>query len=225
MLSFRLLPTYLLLGALCLSSLFAQDENPPETLIERASYAMGHTMGQNLKAQGVDVHVDLLMRGLKDALAGEQLLSEEQLAAALAELQQSLLASAATRHAAEAAEFLASNGARPEVLTTESGLQYELLEQGDGLIPQASDRVVVHYQGSLLDGTVFDSSYERGSPLTLPVSDFVPGTREALQLLPVGSKFKLYLPAALGYGEQGYGQRIPPQALLIYEMELLQIED
>ena len=124
----------------------------------------------------------------------------------------------------EGEAFLAENGKRPEVTTTASGLQYEVIEMGDGAKPTASSTVKVHYRGTLLDGTVFDSSYDRGEPISFPLNGVIRGWTEGLQLMPVGSKFKFYIPYDLAYGERGAGQVIGPYETLIFEVELLNIE-
>jgi FKBP-type peptidyl-prolyl cis-trans isomerase FkpA len=138
------------------------------------------------------------------------------------EEQQAEVAAAAEKNQTEGAEFLATNAAKSGVTTTESGLQYEVMREGDGPKPMATDQVTIHYKGTLIDGTEFDSSYERGEPVTFSVTGVIPGFSEALQLMPVGSQYRFVIPGELGYGPQGSGQ-IPPNATLIFEVEMIEI--
>ncbi len=205
----------------------------PESLHDKASYAIGQNLGSNFKRQGVPVNLDYLIQGLRDGLGdGEPMLTNEEIQATMKEFQQEMMAkqqemqnAAATKNKAEADEFLAANKARPGVVTTESGLQYEVLTEGTGPKPTSSDQVTVNYKGTLLDGTQFDSSYDRGEPATFPVGGVIPGWIEALQLMPVGSKWKLFIPPDLAYGSRGAGGVIGPNSALIFEIELLKIEE
>lgn len=205
----------------------------PESLHDKASYAIGLNLGGNLKQQEVPVNLDYLIRGLKDGFGGaEAMLSDEEVQTTMQAFQQEVMsmqqekrAAAGAKNQQEAEEYLAANKDKPGVVTTESGLQYEVLTEGTGAKPKASDRVTVHYKGTLLDGTVFDSSYDRGQPATFPVSGVIPGWVEAMQLMPVGSKWKLYIPPALAYAERGAGQQIGPNSLLVFEVELLSIAE
>jgi len=205
----------------------------PETTSDRAAYGIGLNLGKNLEAQEVEFDVRYLIRGLLDASGdGEALLSEEELVAAmqafqseLAAKQRQAAAAAGARNRSDAEAFFASNGARPEVVTLPSGLQYEILTAGEGAKPAATDQVKAHYRGTLLDGTVFDSSYDRGTPATFPLDRVIAGWTEGLQLMGVGSKWKLYIPAELAYGSSPPpGSPISPGAALIFEVELLGIE-
>ncbi len=205
----------------------------PESMIDRASYGIGFNLGSTLNQQGIEANVDLLSRGIRDGLSGaDGLLEDAEIQAALTELQSQVQADQAAKAAAagetnsaEGAAFLAENGQRAEVQTTASGLQYEVIEAGDGAKPTASDTVTVHYKGTLLDGTVFDSSYDRGQPATFPLNRVIPGWTEGLQLMSVGSKYKLFIPSELGYGAQGAGADIGPNATLTFEVELLEIAE
>jgi FKBP-type peptidyl-prolyl cis-trans isomerase FklB len=205
----------------------------PETLEQRASYAIGLNFAQNLKSQQVPVDAELLVRGLRDGLAGTTpALSAEELQSTMQAFQQQMTAKqqasrqeAATANAAKAEQFLAGNRSQPGVETTASGLQYQVLSEGDGPTPKATDRVKVHYRGTLLDGTQFDSSHDRGAPAVFGVSQVIPGWIEALQLMKVGSKWKLFVPPALAYKERGAGNVIGPNEVLVFEVELLGIEE
>jgi FKBP-type peptidyl-prolyl cis-trans isomerase len=198
---------------------------------EMASYAIGLNMGRNFSTQEVDVDLDALIEGLRTGIAeGEPAYTDEQLQAAMQSFQQDVMAEQQARREAQATEniaageaFLTENAAREGVETTESGLQFEVLEPGTGESPTAEDAVQVHYEGKLIDGTVFDSSHERGQPANFPLAGVIPGFREGIQKMQVGGKYKLYIPPQLGYGERGAGAEIPPNATLIFEIELLDV--
>jgi FKBP-type peptidyl-prolyl cis-trans isomerase len=174
----------------------------------------------------------VLQQGLEDAMAGgKTLLSEDEARATLTEFQadmrkkmQEKMQAAGETNKKEGAEFLAANKAKEGVVTLPSGLQYKILTAGTGPKPTASDSVVCNYRGTLIDGKEFDSSYKRGQPATFPVSGVIKGWTEALQLMPVGSKWQLVVPSDLAYGERGQGQDIAPNATLIFEVELLSIQ-
>lgn len=203
---------------------------------EQVSYGMGVSMARHLERQGVDVDVELVARGLRDALSGQRLLlGDDELRAVMGRLQGELKARK-TRQSRTPAEaradgetFLAENAKREGVVTLPSGLQYKVLRTGEGQQATDADRVVCHYRGSFVDGAEFDSSYGRGRPATFEVARVIPGWREALKLMPVGSKWRLFIPAQLAYGERGargrrrLPGRIGPNATLIYEMELLAV--
>ncbi len=199
-----------------------------ETQKQKFSYTMGYQMGLSLQRPGMELDQEILMQALRDALGGaEPKLSRNEMDAAIAAQRAKLEGDRqeeAGANLARGEEFLAENGERDAVTETESGLQYEVLSEGDGEQPGASDTVVVHYEGSLLDGSVFDSSYERGNPATLPLNGVIKGWQEGLQLMSVGAKYKFFIPAALAYGESGAGQQIGPNEALIFEVELLEIK-
>jgi FKBP-type peptidyl-prolyl cis-trans isomerase len=206
----------------------------PESVEDRASYAIGLNIGRNMKTQDVPVNVDLLVRGLRDALAGTSpILSDEEMQAAVTSLQQTVIAKQQEKMKVEgeknqkaADEFLAKNKAKEGVKTTASGLQYEVIKEGTGATPKPTDQVTVHYTGTLLDGTKFDSSVDRGQPATFGVNQVISGWTEALQLMKVGGKYRLYVPPTLAYGPQGAGNgEIGPNSLLIFDVELIGIAD
>ena len=200
---------------------------------EKRSYALGVNIGTGLGKQGMDIDAALLAKGLQDALAGKKtLLTQEEVQAVLAEFQAEMQKkqAAAMQQAAETNKkagdaFLAANKAKEGVVTLPSGLQYKVLKAGEGKKPAAEDTVVCHYRGTLIDGTEFDSSYSRNEPLTIPVNRIIRGWSEALQLMPVGSKWQLVIPANLAYGERGTPGPIGPNAVLIFEVELLSIKE
>ncbi len=197
----------------------------------KLSYAFGMQVGQSLKGLETEIDLEAFSRAVGHMLtdASPELTEEEAGMARqefLVELQKKQiekLQKLAEDNKKEGEAFLAANKGAEGVTTTESGLQYKVLAEGDGAIPTAEDTVTVHYKGTLLDGNVFDSSYERNEPVTLPLAGVIPGWTEALQLMKAGSKYMLYIPAELAYGESGAGNRIPPNAVLQFEVELLSI--
>ena len=199
---------------------------------DKASYAIGVNIGRGLHRDSVDVDPNILLQGLKDALAGGKLLlSDDEAKAALTALQadvnkrqQEKMQVVGDANKKEGEEFLAANKTKDGVVTLPSGLQYKILKAGTGPKPAASDSVVCNYRGTLINGTEFDSSYKRGQPATFGVSQVIHGWTEALQLMPVGSKWQLFIPAEMAYGPRGAGADIGPNATLIFEVELLSIQ-
>jgi FKBP-type peptidyl-prolyl cis-trans isomerase len=199
---------------------------------DKFSYALGMNLGSGLHKQSVDVDPAIFLRGLKDGLAaGKTLLTEQEAQATLVQMQNDLrkkaqekMQQAAVSNKQTGDAFLASNKAQEGVITLPSGLQYKILKEGAGPKPAATDSVVCNYRGTLLDGTEFDSSYKRGQPATFQVNGVIKGWTEALQLMPVGSKWQLVIPSDLAYGERGAGQQIGPNSTLIFEVELLSIQ-
>lgn len=199
-----------------------------ETNDQRVSYGIAMNMGANITRQGgVEIDTTAFLAGLKDGLAGAKpQVSEEDLKAAFASAQEKVEAAAAEGSAEQTKagqEFLEKNKARDGVVVTESGLQYEIMTAGDGAKPTAEQTVEVHYHGTLVDGTVFDSSVSRGETISFPVKGVIPGWVEGLQLMSVGSKWKLFIPADLGYGNSPQGP-IPAGSTLIFEVELISIK-
>lgn len=196
------------------------------------SYGIGINIGRNLRSDGVALDVEALIQGLRDGLQGAKpRYSEEQLRAALETLQRDMQARSQQRaqvmgdkNQRDGEAFLAQNKTKPNVVTLPSGLQYEVLKAGTGPSPKATDKVTVHYEGKLLDGTVFDSSIKSGQPATFPVNGVIPGWTEALQRMKVGDKWRIYIPANLAYGARGAGGVIGPNAVLTFDVELLAIE-
>ena len=190
-------------------------------------------MGANLHKQSVPVDPNILARGLKDSLAGTKtLLTDDEAQAAIIEVQNDLRKKQQEKMQVEGAankkegdDFLAANKGKEGVVPLPSGLQYKILKEGTGPKPTATDSVVCNYRGTLINGTEFDSSYKRGQPATFPVTGVIKGWTEALQLMPVGSKWQLFIPSDLAYGERGPAPEIGPNATLIFEVELLSIED
>jgi FKBP-type peptidyl-prolyl cis-trans isomerase len=210
---------------------------PLKTRKEKFSYALGMNIGtgysQGLKKQSVEVDWNLIAQGMKDAAAGSKTrLTQDEAKAVLNEVQteiqkqqQEKAQQAAAANKTEGEAFLAANKSKDGVVTLPSGLQYKILTAGTGPKPTASDSVKCNYKGTLIDGKEFDSSYKRGQPATFAVGQVIKGWTEALQLMPVGSKWQIFVPSSLGYGERGAGAEIGPGAALIFEVELLSIEE
>ena len=197
----------------------------PETEMEKVSYSLGVNMASSVKSQGLDsIDINSVSKAFTDVFEGNELdISEEESMTILQEFFGKLQAEKSAKANEEGTAFLAENGAKEGVTTTESGLQYEIIVSGNGEKPTTSDQVTVHYHGMLTDGTVFDSSVDRGQPATFGVTQVIKGWTEALQLMSVGDKWKLTIPSNLAYGDQGAGGIIGPGATLIFEVELLKI--
>ncbi len=200
--------------------------------LDSVSYAVGVLVAQNFKSQNVTLNPEMVAKGFASVVAGNKLSLSE---AECQNVMNTFMMKNQERQAAESAKqffpnkeagekFLAENKKKDSVMTTASGLQYKIIKKGDGPKPLATDKVKTHYHGTLIDGTVFDSSVQRGEPITFPVNGVIPGWIEALQLMPVGSKWKLYIPQELAYGIRGGGQTIKPYSALIFEVELIAIE-
>jgi len=202
----------------------------PETDEERLGYSLGVTLGQSIQQDVDDLDVDAFTQAIRDVFAGDELaMSDEEMADALMRFQQEAMAARqaeaeqqAEANRSEGEAFLAANADEEGVEVTESGLQYRVLEAGDGDTPGAEDSVEVHYEGTLIDGTVFDSSYERGEPVSFRVDQVIDGWQEALQLMSVGDTWEIVIPAELAYGAQGQGP-IGPYETLIFRVELLDV--
>ena len=211
------------------------NEPPQEVVLEttdaRLSYGIGLRMGQRMAADGMTVDVPAYAAGLEDALAGgEAMLTDDEINAEMTAFQERRQAEAEAERVALAQTNLEAGRAymeemsgREEVQTTESGLQYVVMEPGEGDSPVAEDSVEVHYEGRLIDGTVFDSSFERGQTVTFGLTQVIAGWTEGLQLMKPGSKFKFIIPPELGYGEGGAGQMIGPNATLLFDVELIAV--
>jgi FKBP-type peptidyl-prolyl cis-trans isomerase len=210
--------------------------SPLKNQMEELSYAIGANLGNSLRQESVEVDVDLLSRGLKDSLAGKPILLSPHEVNAIVNAFQDELKTKQIKQAArkielgeknkkEAEAFLSENKKKEGVATLPSGLQYKILKAGNGKKPVASDVIVCAYRGTSLDGKEFDSSYKRNEPANFPLLRIIPGWRQALELMPVGSKWQLYVPPELAYGERGMPPVIGPNAALIFEVELLGIKD
>jgi FKBP-type peptidyl-prolyl cis-trans isomerase FklB len=194
---------------------------------DSVAYSIGISIGTNMKKDEIDkLNVDLLVQGMRETLRGDSSAIDNSTAINIIQSylndKQKMKSEAAKE---EGRKFLAENKNKPGVKTTASGLQYIVEKEGTGAIPVATDTVVIHYHGTLLDGTVFDSSVEKGQPLEYPVNGFIPGWIEALTMMKVGSKWKLFVPSELAYGERPMGPKIKPNSTLVFELELLKIKN
>jgi FKBP-type peptidyl-prolyl cis-trans isomerase len=193
---------------------------------DKFSYAVGLNIGMNFKRQNVDVNPDMVTAGMKDGIAEKPQMTIDQIKETMTTFEKDMQqkqAEVAKKNDAEATKFLADNKTKSGVKTTASGLQYKVMKEGNGASPKSSDTVTVNYRGTLTDGTEFDSSYKRGQPATFPVAGVIKGWTEALQLMKVGSKYQLFIPPDLAYGEQGR-PGIPPNSTLIFEVELMNVQ-
>jgi FKBP-type peptidyl-prolyl cis-trans isomerase FklB len=203
---------------------------PPARLLnnqlDSLSYAIGVNIGSAMKSQGLDsINVNALGKAIQSALGGDSLLINDMTANMfLSDYFQNRQRRAAEENKKAGEQFLAENKAKTGVTTTPSGLQYQVLQEGAGAKPGPNDRVTVHYTGTTLKGEKFDSSYDRGTPATFSVGGVIPGWTEALQLMKAGSKYKLFIPAELAYGENGSGPAIGPNSVLVFEVELISVE-
>jgi FKBP-type peptidyl-prolyl cis-trans isomerase len=206
---------------------FSAKSQTEMTKQEKSSYAIGINIGNNLKHDDIELNYEAFVQGIKDAYAGKNQFTDQQMQEIFAELQQDIEAKKKSGTAAEiakGAKFLEENKKNPDVKETASGLQYMVLQEGKGEHPTATSKVTVHYKGTLLDGTVFDSSYDRGEPITFGLNQVIRGWTEGLQLMTPGSKYRLFIPYNLAYGEQGAGGMIPGGATLIFDVELISFE-
>ena len=200
-------------------------DKTPETEMEKVSYSLGVNVATGVKAQGLDtIDANAVAKAFKDVFAGNDLdISEEESMQVLQDYFGKLAAEKSAQAGEAGSVYLTENGAKEGVITTESGLQYEVMTEGSGAKPTADDQVTVHYHGMLTDGTVFDSSVDRGEPAQFGVTQVIPGWVEALQLMSVGDKWKLTIPSALAYGDKGAGGLIGPGETLVFEVELIGI--
>tara|TARA_B100000927_G_scaffold129467_1_gene104280 strand:- start:455 stop:1108 length:654 start_codon:yes stop_codon:yes gene_type:complete len=202
-------------------SLNAQNIN---TEMEKVSYSLGVNIASSLKQQGWELDAKSLSDAFVDVFNGNKLLIDEKEASSILQnYQQKIANKTLEKNSTLGKEFLEKNAKKDGVITTSSGLQYKILKEGDGESPKETDKVEVHYHGTLIDGTVFDSSVDRGESITFPVNGVIPGWVEALQLMKTGAKYKLFIPSELAYGNRGQG-KIGPNSTLIFEVELISIK-
>jgi FKBP-type peptidyl-prolyl cis-trans isomerase FklB len=221
------------LFVLAAGSAGAQEKPVLKDQKEKISYIIGIEIGGNFKKQSIDIDPDILSRGIQDGLSGAKpLLSEQEAREVMTAFekemrsrQQAAQKAAGEKNKKEGEAFLAENKKKAGVKTLPSGLQYRVIKAGTGKKPAATDTVTTHYRGTLIDGTEFDSSYKRGKPATFPVNGVIPGWTEALQLMEEGAKWQLFIPSNLAYAERGAGRVIGPHATLIFEVELISIQE
>jgi FKBP-type peptidyl-prolyl cis-trans isomerase FklB len=220
-----------LAATLLVPAAFAQAPDL-KTEKDKVSYSIGLDIGTTFKKQNMDINADMLVIGVRDALSGNKpAMTEEQMRETLTAFSKTMMEKQATqqkeaagKNAAAGEKFLAENKTKEGVKTTPSGLQYKVISEGKGESPKATDTVVTHYKGTLINGTEFDSSYKRGEPATFPVNRVIKGWTEALQMMKPGAKYQLFVPANLAYGERGAGGDIGPNETLIFEVELLEVK-
>jgi FKBP-type peptidyl-prolyl cis-trans isomerase FklB len=212
-----------MLGILFLvSQVNAEEKLVLKNQKEKVSYIIGIDIGSNLKKQSIDIDPNILAKGIQDALGGaKSLLTDQEVQETMVAFQKELM----EKHKKQGEDFLAENKKKEGVKTLPSGLQYKVIKAGTGKKPKANDTVTANYRGTLLDGTEFDSSYKRGQPATFRVSGVIPGWTEALQLMEEGAKWQLFVPSNLAYGQRGAGKVIRPNTALIFEIELVSIQE
>ncbi|MCX7872400.1 MAG: FKBP-type peptidyl-prolyl cis-trans isomerase [Verrucomicrobiae bacterium] len=216
--------------AVLAGSLWAQEKLNLQDKKQRISYSIGADIGNNFKRNDIEIDVKALAAGMADALAGKTALTDAEMRETINAFRTEMMEKfqkkqdeQAKKNLKEGEDFLATNAKKEGVKVTQSGLQYQVIKSGKGKTPKATDTVKTHYHGTLIDGTVFDSSVERNEPAVFPVSGVIPGWTEALQMMKEGDKWKLFIPAKLAYGERGAGQKIPPNSVLVFEIELLEV--
>jgi FKBP-type peptidyl-prolyl cis-trans isomerase len=229
--------TLIIVAVACMCNVWADDDKEHaddvklENEMQKVSYSMGYQLSKSMKQDGVELDIPAFTQAIKDVFADKDpRINEEDMRKALTDFQKSMMKKRqetrekeGKENMKEAENFLKKNKDEEGVQVTDSGLQYKILEEGKGKSPTADDKVKVHYKGTLLDGTQFDSSYERGKPAEFFVKGVIPGWTEALQLMKEGSKWQIWIPPDLGYGERGAGRDIKPNSLLIFEVELLEV--
>ncbi len=217
-----------IVGAVNVTAADKPDLKDPK---QKASYAIGTDIGASFKKQELDIDVQALAAGIIDSFAGKAALTDAEIKETLTAFRTAMMGKmeakakvAGEKNIKDGEAFLADNAKKEGVKTTASGLQYKVLKTGKGKTPKATDTVKTHYHGRLIDGTVFDSSVDRGEPVSFPVNQVIPGWTEALQLMKEGDKWQLYIPSKLAYGERGAGGKIGPNSTLIFDVELISIE-
>jgi FKBP-type peptidyl-prolyl cis-trans isomerase FklB len=215
--------------AMMAASCNAQDKKKSDASMKNEkdsiSYGLGVSIGNNFKTSNLDsIDVDLLAKGMRDVFAGKPAITQEEADKAINAFMMKREKVKGEENVAKGNAFLEENKKKPGVITTPSGLQYSVIKEGTGAKPTLNDKITAHYHGTLTDGTVFDSSVDRGQPASFPVSGVIPGWTEALQMMAVGSKWKLVIPPNLAYGERGAGGKIAPNSVLVFEVELISID-
>ncbi len=196
---------------------------------QKLSYIFGIQVGQNMKSEGVELDIEAFAAGVQDMLDGKQpqldQATAEQIISQFQQQKSQELAEVMNKKQAESKAFMDENAKNPDVKITESGIQYQIIEAGDGATPKADDKVIANYEGTLIDGTKFDSSYDRGEPATFPVNGVIKGWQEVLQMMKEGAKWRVVIPGSLAYGPQGAGDKIGPNETLVFTIELIAITE
>ncbi len=210
---------------LCIASVGASaDEATPKTDEEKFSYAIGYQIAESVKRQGIAVDVNSLIQAIRDDLTGTPLrISQPEMQAAVVAYQQKIFQELSVKNEKAGKKYLTANKEKQGVVELPSGLQYKIVEQGNGKTPMSNDTVTVHYRGTLIDGTEFDSSYARGEPATFQIASIIEGWQQALVLMSEGAKWQVFIPPMLAYGSGGAGQNIGPNETLVFEIELVSI--
>ena len=211
---------------------FAGEKSVLNEEKDKISYSIGYQMGSNMKSQGMEIDQEILVKGIQDGMSGTgPLMSPQEMNKTLVELRQKILAAQQKgrtkvdrKNLVEGKAFLEKNGKKDGIKTLPSGLQYKVLKEGEGQAPKASDTVTVHYRGTLINGTEFDSSYSRGEPTTFQLNRVIRGWTEGLQIMKPGAKYQLFIPPELAYGERDAGAKIGPNSTLIFEVELISVK-
>lgn len=223
----RVILSSVLMSVIVLSSVFAADftkDGLEKNEEQKISYIMGADMGSWLKKVPTEIDFDIFLKGVKDTYGDKALYSPDEIKAFKKDYYMRERQKLADDNKAKGEKFLAENKKKEGIATTTSGLQFEIIEKGRGAKPKATDKVKVHYKGTLIDGTVFDSSYKRGQSVTFPLNQVIPGWTEGLQLMKVGAKYRFFVPSDLAYGENGAGGMIGPDETLIFDVKLISIE-
>jgi FKBP-type peptidyl-prolyl cis-trans isomerase FklB len=215
------------------SQVLGEEKGAPKNQKDKVSYIIGMDIGTNLKKQSVDINPEILLKGIKDGLSGNKpLMTDQEMKDTIASFQKEMQAKQeevnkkmGEKNKKEGEVFLAENKKKEGVVTLASGLQYKVIKKSSGKKPKSTDTVTTHYKGTLIDGTEFDSSYKRGQPVSFPVNGVIAGWTEALQLMEEGAKWQLFIPSPLAYGERGAGPQIGPNATLIFEVELISVQE
>jgi FKBP-type peptidyl-prolyl cis-trans isomerase FklB len=230
------LMTTVIAGVLATQAVFAASTAPatstaPTSLQDQISYTIGVDMGKNLKTQNININPDMLAQGIKDGMAGGQMLmTQQQMDAALKQFQQQMVSKQqqqmqqmSAQNSKDGAAFLAKNKSQAGVVTLPNGLQYKVILAGNGNSPTANDTVTVDYEGSFINGQVFSSTYQQGQPVTFQISQVIPGWQQALKMMKPGAEWMVYIPSNLAYGEQGVGDTIGPNETLVFKIHLLTV--
>ncbi|MBM4348850.1 MAG: FKBP-type peptidyl-prolyl cis-trans isomerase [Deltaproteobacteria bacterium] len=224
----------IILGFLIFSNqAIGEEKGAPKNQKDKVSYIIGMDIGTNLKKQSIEINPEILLRGIRDGLSGNKpLMTDQEMKDTIASFQKEMQAKQeevnkkmGEKNKKEGEVFLAENKKKEGVVTLASSLQYKVIKKGSGKKPKSTDTVTTHYKGTLIDGTEFDSSYKRGQPVSFPVNGVIAGWTEALQLMEEGAKWQLFIPSPLAYGERGAGPQIGPNATLIFEVELISVQE